>query len=99
MRGLFSAVITILYIKSFEQQSLTTYPTNLKIWKFYVDNTFSILDRGNVDSIIEHLNNQQPSICFITETENDCKLTFLVTAVSREPGGRPTTGVYRKMIN
>ena len=69
MRGLFSAVITILYIKSFEQQSLTTYPTNLKIWKFYVDNTFSILDRGNVDSIIEHLNNQQPSICFTMETE------------------------------
>ena len=67
-----------------------------RIWKRYVDDTFTILDRGNVDSLLQHLNNQQPSICFTMETENDYKLAFLDTAVSREPDGRLTTSVYRK---
>ena len=67
-----------------------------RIWKRYVDDTFTILDRGNVDSFLQHMNNQQPSIRFTMETENDYKLAFLDTAVSREPDGRLTTSVYRK---
>ncbi|XP_068735165.1 uncharacterized protein [Montipora capricornis] len=67
-----------------------------RIWKRYVDDTFTKLDRGNVDSFLQHLNNQQPSIRFAMETENDFKLAFLDTAVSREPDGRLTTSVYRK---
>ena len=30
------------------------------------------------------------------ETENDTKLAFLDTSVSKEPNGRLTTSVYRK---
>ena len=82
-----SAVITNVNMESFEQHSLTTLSYKSKIWKRYVDDTLIILGHGNVDSIIEHLNNQQASICFAIETENDCKLAFLVTAVSREPDG------------
>ena len=67
-----------------------------RIWKRYVDDTFTILDRGNVDSFLQHLNNQQPSIRFTMDTENDYKLAFLATAVSRELDGRLTTSVYRK---
>ena len=48
-----------------------------RIWKRCVDDTFTILDRGNVDSFLEHLNNQEPSIRFTMETENDYKLAFL----------------------
>ena len=69
------------------------------IWKRYVDDTFTILDRGNVDDFLQHLNNQQPSIRFTMETENNNKLAFLDTAVSREPDGRLTTSVYRKPNN
>ncbi|XP_068720402.1 uncharacterized protein [Montipora capricornis] len=91
-----SAVIANLYMESFEQQAITTSAYKPRIWKRYVDNTFTILDRGNVDSFLQHLNNQQPSIRFTMETENDYKLAFLDTAVSREPDGRLTTSVYRK---
>ena len=42
------------------------------------------------------MNNQQPSIRFTIETENNNKLAFLDIAVSREPDGRLTTSVYRK---
>ena len=67
-----------------------------RIWKRYVDDTFTILDRENVDDFLQHLNNQQPSIRFTMETEKDNKLAFLDTAVLREPDGCLTTGVYRK---
>ena len=91
-----SAVIAILYMESFEEQAITTSSYKPTIWKRYVDDTFTILDRGNVDDFLQHLNNQQPSIRFTMETENNNKLAFLDTAVSREPDGRLTTSVYRK---
>ncbi|KAL9953838.1 hypothetical protein ACROYT_G041308 [Oculina patagonica] len=91
-----SAVVANLYMESFEEQAITSSFYKPKIWKRYVDDTFTILDRGRVDSFLQHLNNQQPSIRFTMETENGCKIAFLDTTVSREPDGRLTTSVYRK---
>ncbi|KAL9973358.1 hypothetical protein ACROYT_G019801 [Oculina patagonica] len=91
-----SAVVANLYMESFEKQAITSSSYKPKIWKCYMDDTFTILDRGSVDSFLQHLNNQQPSIRFTMETENDCKIAFLDTTVSREPDGRLTTSVYRK---
>ena len=91
-----STVIANLYMESFEEQAITTSSYKPTIWKRCVDDTFTILDRGNVDDFLQHLNNQQPSIRFTMETENNNKLAFLDTAVSREPDGRLTTRVYRK---
>ena len=83
-----SAVITNLYMESFEQQTITTSSCKPRIWKRYVDDTFTILDRSNLDSFLQNLNKKQPSI----RTENDYKLVFLDTAVSREPDGRSLPG-------
>ena len=83
-------------MESFEEQPITTSSYETRIWKRYVDDTFTILDRGKVDDLLQHLNNQQPSIRFTMETEKDNKLAFLDTAVLREPDGRLTTSVYRK---
>ena len=83
-------------MESFEEQAIASSPYKPRIWKRYVDDTFTVLDRGSVDSFLQHLNNQQPSIRFTMETESDSKLAFLDTAVSREPDGRLTTSVYRK---
>ena len=91
-----SAVIANLYMESFEEQVITTSSYEPRIWKRHVDDTFTILDRENVDDFLQHLNNQQPSIRFTMETEKDNKLAFLDTAVLREPDGRLTTSVYRK---
>ena len=76
-----SAVIAYLYMESFEEQGITTSSYESRIWKRYVDDNFTILDRKNVDDFLQHLNNQQPSICFTMETEKDNKLAFLDTAV------------------
>ena len=90
-----SAVI-YLYMESFEEQAITASSYEPRIWERYVDDTFTILDRENVDDFLQHLNNQQPSIRFTMETEKDNKLAFLDTAVLREPDGRLTISVYRK---
>ena len=74
-----------------------------RIWKRYVDDTFTILDRKNVDDFLQNLNNQQPSIRFTMETEKDNKLAFLDTAVLREPQTAASppayTGSPRTLIN
>ncbi|KAL9965271.1 hypothetical protein ACROYT_G029046 [Oculina patagonica] len=90
-----SAVIANLYMESFEEQAIASSSYKPKIWKRYVDDTFTILDRENVDSFLQHLNNQQPSIHFTMETESDSNLAFLDTAVSREPDGRLTTSITK----
>ena len=91
-----SAVIANLYMETFEEQAIESAPSKPKIWKRYVDDTFTILDRDRVDSFLKHLNSQQPTIRFTMETENDNKIAFLDASVSREPDGRLTTSVYRK---
>ena len=83
-------------MKIFEEQAITTLPYEPRIWKRYVDDAFTILDRENVDDFSQHPNNQQPSIHLTMETEEDNKLAFLDTAVLREPDSRLTTSVYRK---
>ena len=83
-------------LQKLEEQAITTLSYDPRIWKRYVDNTFTILDRENVNDLLQHLNNQQPSIRFTMETEKDNKLAFLDTAVLREPDGHLTTSIYRK---
>ena len=91
-----STVIANLYMETFEEQAIESAPSKPKIWKRYVDDTFTILDRDRVDSFLQHLNSQQPTIRFTMETENDNKIAFLDASVSREPDGSLTTSVYRK---
>ena len=91
-----SAVIANLYMENFEEQAIESAPSFHKIWKRYIDDTFTILDRDRVYSFLKHLNSQQPTIRFTMETENDNKIAFLDASVSREPDDRLTTSVYRK---
>ncbi|XP_015757812.1 PREDICTED: uncharacterized protein LOC107337209 [Acropora digitifera] len=90
-----SAVIADLYMEAFEEQALTTAPEPPRIWKRYEDDTFTITKK-NMDNFLNHLNQQHPSIRFTMETENDNKIAFLDSLVTREPDGKLHTSVYRK---
>jgi len=73
-----SAVISNLYMEVFEVQAIESTPYKPKIWKRYVDDTFTIFDRSIVDSFLQHLSYQQPTIRITMETEKDNKIAFLV---------------------
>ena len=92
-----STVIANLYMEIFEEQAIETASCMPKIWKRYVDDTFTILDQDKVDNFLQHLNSQQPSIRFTMETKNNSKIAFLDLSLCREPDGCLTTSVYRKL--
>ena len=91
-----SSVIAYLYMEIFEEKAIESVPCKPNIWKHYVDDTFTILDRDRVDSFLQHVNSQQPTIRFTMETEKDSKIAFLNASASRESDGRLTTSIYRK---
>ncbi|CAH3147199.1 unnamed protein product [Porites evermanni] len=83
----------------FEEQALSSVPTAPKIWKRYVDDTFTILYQGprsKVKNFLKHLHTQQPTISFTMETENDNTIPFLDTLVIKDSEGRLTTSAYKK---
>ena len=91
-----SAVIANIFMEDFEERAIASAIHKPKIWKRYVDDTFTILDRDQVDGFLQHLNNQQPTIRFTMETEKDNSIPFLDTSVIRDSNGLLTTSVYRK---
>ena len=73
---------------------LATYKP--KIWKGFVDDTFTVLGKDYVDGFLQHLNSQQPTIRLAMEIETDNTIPFLDTSVSRDSNGLLTTTVNRK---
>ena len=59
-----SAVIANIFMEDFEEHAIANAIYKPKIWKRYVDDTFTILDRDQVDGFLQHLNNQQTTIRF-----------------------------------
>ena len=76
MRSPVSTVIANLYSEDSEEQALSSLPTAPKIWKCFVDDTFTILKWNDVEDFLEHLNTQQPTIHFTMETERDNTIPF-----------------------
>ena len=83
-------------MEEFKEQALATVPEPPLIRKRYVDDTFTITKKNKVDIFLNHLNQQHPSIRFTMETENDNRIAFLDSLVTREPEGKLHTSVYRK---
>ena len=91
-----SAVRANIYKVEFEEQAITNATCKPKIWKRYVDDTFTVLDRDHVDGFLQYLNSQQPTIRFTMEIEKDNAIPSLDTTVTRDSDGLLTTTVYRK---
>lgn len=79
-------------MEEFKEQALATVPEPPLIRKRYVDDT----EQNKVDIFLNHLNQQHPSIRFTMETENDNRIAFLDSLVTREPEGKLHISVYRK---
>ena len=49
-----SAVIANIFMEDFEERAIASAIYKPKIWKRYVDDTFTILDRDQVDGFLQH---------------------------------------------
>ena len=50
-----SVVIATIYMEEYEEQAITNATCKAKIWKRYVDDTFSVLDREDIYFQLLHL--------------------------------------------
>ena len=71
------------------------YTETLSLWLRYVDDTITAVHENEIDELHEHLNNQNSSIQFTKEIEENGKIHFLDCLVTRESNTLRTT-VYRK---
>jgi len=88
-----SAVIANLYMEEFEERVIATATYKPKIWKRYVDDTFTVLGKDYADGFLQHLKSQRSTIRFTMEIEKDNTTPILDTSVSRHSSGLLTTTV------
>ena len=86
-----------LFMEDLEVQAIMTSPLPPVLWKRFVDDTFTIIQKQHKDSFLEHLNTINPSIKFTSEeTRPDGSMPFLDILITPMDDGSLQTSVYRK---
>ena len=85
-----------LFMERLEVKAIRTFIEPPKIWKRYVDDTFSKLRTVHIDSFLKHLNEQHPRIKFTTELQEEGKIAFLDALVHVQPDKSTKVTIYRK---
>ena len=92
-----SPVVANIYMEDYEEWALMPELITPRIWYRYVDDTFSVIERDNVERFHQYLNGVNPHMQFTREMENtNAELPFLDVLVHRTREGGCTTSVYRK---
>ena len=91
-----SVTIGNLVMETVETKAFQTFQNPPITWKRYVDDTFVVIKKNNLETFHEHLNNIEASIKFTLETESNNSLPFLNVFVVKEKSGNLTTKLYEK---
>lgn len=94
-----SVVMANLVMEHVETRVLESIPFHVKMYCRYVDDTFVILKRANLEAFHQARNSVHPAIQFTCETEKDNLLPFLDVLVRRSENGRVETAVYQKQCD
>ena len=93
----FSPIVANLFMEDLETKSLATVPPTPKIWKRFVDDTFTIIQKADKDAFLDHINSIDSSIHFTYEdSKEDGSIPFLDMLITSDEEGRLNTNVYRK---
>ena len=90
-----SPIVANIFMAELEQTAIKTMVSMPKLWLRFVDDVLAIMKRQDVDTTLQHINEQHPDICFTMEIESDGSLPFLDTRIIRD-GSQLQTTVYRK---
>nr|VZI28483.1 unnamed protein product [Spirometra erinaceieuropaei] len=92
-----SGLISEAVLQRLERLVFSSYPP--KFWARYVDDTFVIIKRNDVQNFMALLNSIFPGIQFTMEEDADNRLPFLDVKVTKLADGNIKTTVYRKAAN
>ena len=90
-----SPVVANICMEKMEEMAIKTTPVPPKTWKCFVDDSFSIIKKNAVATFHNTLNSIDPSIQFTLEHENNGRLAFLDTIITRKDK-KLTIDVHRK---
>ena len=92
-----SPIVVNLYMEKFESVALATYKgTPPSHWYRYVDDTWVLLKKSELEEFSEHINSVDNNIKFTRESLENDQLPFLDCLVRVQPDGTLRTSVYRK---
>lgn len=93
-----SPVIANIRMESIDELAIARTPVPLRTWKRFVDDSFSIIKKNAVETFHNALNSIDLNIQFSIEHENNDKLAFLDTIITRQ-NGKLHINVYRKPMH
>ena len=99
-----SPIVCNLYLEAFEQRALEEARHPPRVWKRYVDDTFTIMHKDHAVDFTTYLNTIDDDIKWTTEAEEAMshgdtpakQIAFLDSTVIADDKGVITTRVYRK---
>ena len=91
-----SPLIANIFMEELEVKALSSTPHPPSLWLRFVDDTFVINQAQHSDNLLQHINNQDPSIQFTVEPTQQGSLPFLDTLVTINQDNTLSTSVYRK---
>jgi len=93
-----SVVVAEIVMQHVEESTLATCQQTILLWLRYVDDTFTVVHKDEINNFHDHLNEQNANIQFTKEIEENGKLPFLDCLVSHDNNELRTT-VYRKLTH
>ena len=89
-------VIANIFMVELEKTLVPTLDDKVSLWFRYVDDTFTFIKKGEVDNVMNELNNFHPNIKFTCEKETGDTISFLDVKVLKKPDGTFNTDIHRK---
>ena len=74
-------------MKNVEEEAVSTFSNPPKFWRRYVDDTFVIIKKTEINEFHNHIYNIEASIKFSIEHETNNSTPFLDVCVTREASG------------
>ena len=91
-----SPIVAHHFMEDLETKVLATAPSTPKIWKRFVDDTFTIIQKADKDAFLNHINSIDENIHFTYgDPKEDGSIPFLDMLIIPDEEGRLKTNVYR----
>ena len=93
-------VLANIFMVSLEETLVPQLNQKMPVWLRYVDDTFTLISKGEVENVLNVLNNFHQSIKFTYESESSNEISFLDVKIKRFIGSSALkTDIYRKKID